>query len=207
MDPKYLLACNPAETDAIAVSLEPGHGKVPAGCVLYRKSGSVLYAPAATANIATTNNLVVLRDEVDTDASDTVAAAAGAYRRANFSAEKVLYSDGSGGYEPITAAHAIVLRTQGIELSPMDDLGAASPVEADNTATVSVTMQNDGNGSASASPASGTKGDEVTLTATPGSGYVFDYWEVVAGDVTINASNKFVIGDEAPTIKAHFKAE
>lgn len=205
-DPRYLLAAN-FDTDAITVSVEPGHGTIPAGAVLYRKSDSVLYAPAATANIATTNNLVVLRDDVDTTTSDTVAMAAAAYRRATFIAGKVLVYDGSSAYEPITAAHAIVLRKQGLELSPMDDLSAASPTVADNEVTVSVTMQNDGHGTASASPASGKKGTEVTLTATPSSNYEFDYWEVVSGDAAINASNKFVIGDKAPTIKAHFKEE
>lgn len=203
-DPRYLLASN-YDADAIAVSVEPGHGTIPAGAVLYRKTG-VLYAPCASANIVTTNNLVVLRDDVDTTTSDSVAVAVAAYRRATFIAGKVLVYDGVSAYEPITDAHAIVLRKQGLELSPMDDLSAASPTEADNQVTVSVTMQNDGHGSASASPASGKKGTEVTLTATPASDYAFDYWEVVSGDAEINASNKFVIGDKAPTIKAHFKA-
>lgn len=203
-DPRYLLASN-YDANAIAVSVEPGHGVIPSGAVLYRKSDSVLYAPAATANIVTTNNLVVLRDDVDSDASATVAVAAAAYRRATFIAGKVLVFDGSTSYEPITAAHAIVLRKQGLELSPMDDLSSATPDEADNQVSVSVTLTNDGNGSASASPASGKKGTEVTLTATPASAsYVFDYWEVVSGDIEIS-SNKFVIGDKAPTIKAHFK--
>lgn len=203
-DPRYLLASN-YDANAIAVSVEPGHGTIPAGAVMYRKSDSVLYAPAATANIVTTNNLVVLRDDVDTTTSDSVAVAAAAYRRATFIAGKVLVYDGSSAYEPITAAHAIVLRKQGLELSPMDDLSAAAPDEADNQVTVIVTMQNDGHGSASASPASGKKGTEVTLTATPSDTYEFDYWEVVTGDADIDANNKFVIGDKAPTIKAHFK--
>ena len=58
---------------------------------------------------------------------------------------------------------------------------------------------------ASSSAASGTYGTEVTLTATPSSNYVFDYWEVVSGDVTV-VDNKFTIGDKAVTVKAHFKA-
>jgi len=202
-EPSYLLASN-FDTDAIAISVEPGNGTVPAGAVMYRKSG-VLYAPAAAANIAETSNLVVLRDDVDTTTSETVAVAAAAYRKAKFIAGKVLVKNGAA-YAAITDAQAVILRKQGLELSPMDDWSATSPTEADNQVTVSVTMQNDGHGSASASPASGKKGTEVTLTATPASTYVFDYWEVVSGDAEIDASNKFVIGDKAPTIKAHFKA-
>ena len=71
---------------------------------------------------------------------------------------------------------------------------------------VNVTVTNDGNGTGSASPNSGKKGTEVTLSASASEHYVFDYWEVVSGDVTI-ASNKFTIGDKAVTVKAHFKAE
>lgn len=201
-EPGYLLATS-YNVDAISISVEPGNGVIPAGAVMYRKSG-VLYAPAASANIATTNNLVVLRDDVDTTTSATVAVAAAAYRRAKFIAGKVLVNDGSNNYSAITDAHAIVLRMQGLELSPMDDW-SSSAVVADNQLSVNVTVTNDGHGTGSASPSSGKKGTEVTLTATPGSGYAFDYWEVVSGGVSVS-SNKFTIGDEAVTVKAHFKS-
>lgn len=200
-EPSYLLASN-YDTDAVAISVEPGNGTIPAGAVMYRKTG-VLYAPAASANIAETSNLVVLRDDVDTTTSATVAVAAAAYRRAKFIAGKVLVKNGSD-YEAISAANEIVLRKQGIELSPMDDW-SGDAVIAENGVTVSVTVTNDGNGTGSASPASGTYGTEVTLTATPASSYEFDYWEVVSGGVEI-VGDKFTIGDEAVTIKAHFKA-
>ena len=128
-EPSYLLASN-YETDAIAISVEPGNGTIPAGAVMYRKTG-VIYAPAAAANIVETNNLVVLRDDVDTTTSETVAVAAAAYRKAKFLAGKVLVKNGSD-YEPITAAQAVILRKQNLELSPMDDWSGDS-VEADNT--------------------------------------------------------------------------
>lgn len=128
-EPSYLLATN-NETDAIAISVEPGNGTVPAGAVMYRKTG-VLYAPAAAANIAEANNLVVLRDDVDTTTSETVAVAAAAYRKANFIAGKVLVKNG-GSYEAITAAQSVILRKQGITLSPMDDW-SGDAVVADNT--------------------------------------------------------------------------
>lgn len=199
-DPSYLLASN-YDTDAISISVEPGNGIIPAGAVMYRKSG-VLYAPAASANIIDDNNLVVLRDDIDSTTSETVAVAAAAYRKAKFISGMVKVKNGLN-YEAISASHAIVLRRQNLELSPMDDWSGAA-VEADNTKTVNITVTNDSHGTGSASPASGTKGTEVTLTATPESGYGFDAWEVVSGDVAVE-NNKFTIGDSAVTVKAKFK--
>lgn len=70
----------------------------------------------------------------------------------------------------------------------------------------SVTVSNDGHGTATASPASGGAGTEVTLTATPASGYIFDKWVVVSGGVTV-ANNKFTIGASDVTVQATFKTE
>lgn len=195
---------NPLETaggafDTASVSMEPGHGVVKRGTVLYRKSG-VLYAPAAAANILTTNTLVVLRNDVDTDASATVAALADVIISGSLLAQKVVLADGETNLD---ASQATVLRMQGIVLKPFEDLSGVHEI-ADNTVTVSVTVTNDGHGTGSASPATGTKGTEVTLTATPSSGYEFDAWEVVSGGVTV-ANNKFTIGDAAVTVKAKFK--
>ena len=49
-----------------------------------------------------------------------------------------------------------------------------------------VTVENDGNGSASAAPASATMGEKITLTVTPNNGYRFKEWQIVSGDVTIS---------------------
>ena len=138
-EPSYLLASN-FDTDAIAISVEPGNGIVPAGAVMYKKSG-VLYAPAAAANIVEANNLVVLRDDVDTTTSETVAAAAAAYRKAKFLNGKVLVKSGDT-YEAISAAQAVILRKQNLELSPFDDW-TTEAVEADNTVAAS---DDDGDG-------------------------------------------------------------
>ena len=201
-DPRYLLASN-YDANAIAVSVEPGHGIIPAGAVLYRKSGSVLYAPAAAADIVTTNNLVVLRDDVDTTTNAAIAMAAAAYRRAILIAGKVLKADGNGGYEPISAAEAIVLRMQGLELSPMDDLSAESPTEADNRLALA--------GTATADKQTAKKGETVTITITPSSNKELDEIECTAGDVTLNvaadgSSATFVMGEKAVTITVSFKA-
>ena len=112
----------------IAVSLEPGHGTVKHGTVLYRKS-SGLYAPAAAGNITENDNLVVLVTDTDTDTSLTVAEAAAAYISGELLAKDVVLSDGETN---LTAAQALILRKQGIVLYPFDDLKAADVVY-DNT--------------------------------------------------------------------------
>ena len=70
--------------------------------------------------------------------------------------------------------------------------------------TYNVTVKDDGNGTASADPASAGMGAEVSLTATPKSGYHFKMWEVVPGDVEIK-DNKFTMPAAHVTVKAIFE--
>ena len=71
--------------------------------------------------------------------------------------------------------------------------------------TYTVTITDDGNGTASADPTSGNMGQEVKLTATPSAGYQFKEWQVAAGGVTV-VDNKFTIGTADVEIKAVFEA-
>ena len=75
-----------------------------------------------------------------------------------------------------------------------------------NPADHTVNVTTDGNGTASASPASGPKGTEIVLTAKPNTGYKFKKWEVVNGGVTIT-DNKFTIKTANVKIKAVFEKE
>ena len=76
------------------------------------------------------------------------------------------------------------------------------------TAIYTVTVLDDGNGTAYSSLENGygIQGEEVTLTATPKSGYRFKKWEVVSGGVTV-ADNKFTIGTQDVEIKAVFEGK
>ena len=67
-----------------------------------------------------------------------------------------------------------------------------------------VILSSDGNGAASADPASGTEGTGVTLTATPKEGYRFKEWQVITGGVIIT-DNKFSIERENVELKAIFE--
>ena len=72
--------------------------------------------------------------------------------------------------------------------------------------TYTVTVQSDGNGTASADPATAAQGTEITLTATPNSGYHFKEWQVISGSVTIT-DNKFTMPDNDVTVKAVFETD
>ena len=67
-----------------------------------------------------------------------------------------------------------------------------------------VTAENDGNGSASAAPASATMGETITLTSTPNSGYRFKEWQIVSGNVTIS-DDTFTMPAGNVTVKALFE--
>lgn len=70
--------------------------------------------------------------------------------------------------------------------------------------TYNVTVENDGNGTASADPASAKMDDKVELIATPKSGYHFKEWEVISGNVKIE-DNKFTMPADDVTVKAIFE--
>ena len=69
--------------------------------------------------------------------------------------------------------------------------------------TYSITMETDGNGIAFASQTSAPEGTTITLTAVPNSGYHFDRFEVVSGDITIT-NNTFTMPARDVTVKAVF---
>ena len=64
----------------------------------------------------------------------------------------------------------------------------------------------DGNGTASASPAKAAAGTEITLTATPNTGYHFKEWQVISGNVTIK-DDKFLMPDSNVEVKAIFEED
>ena len=72
--------------------------------------------------------------------------------------------------------------------------------------TYTVTISNDGNGSGTASPSAAVVGTEITLTATPNTGYRFKEWEVISGGVAIT-NNKFTMPDGNVEVKAIFEKD
>lgn len=66
----------------------------------------------------------------------------------------------------------------------------------------SITVEDNENGTATASARYAVTGTEITLTGEPNSGYRFSGWEITP-EVTIT-DNKFIMPDEAVTVKASF---
>ncbi|MEO2800206.1 InlB B-repeat-containing protein, partial [Flavonifractor plautii] len=69
-----------------------------------------------------------------------------------------------------------------------------------------ITVKTDGNGTASASHAKAVVGTEITLTATPKTGYHLKEWQVMSGDVTIT-NDKFLMPSANVEIKAIFEKD
>ena len=69
-----------------------------------------------------------------------------------------------------------------------------------------VMIQAEAGGTASASPTSAEQGTEITLTATPDSGYHFKEWQVISGDITISG-NRFTMPDANVSVKAVFEKD
>lgn len=124
------LLADPQGADVISIPCEPGNGDVAAGTVMYRKS-SGLYAPAATAQVTASNQLVVLKEDVATGAAPgsgktATAEDAAAYRAGCFVDGAVKLAAGAA----VTAAHKVILRGQNIVFDVKETTGTF-----DNTVT------------------------------------------------------------------------
>jgi hypothetical protein len=69
-----------------------------------------------------------------------------------------------------------------------------------------VTVSNDGNGTGTATPSTAAAGTEITLTATPNTGYHFKEWQIISGGVTIK-DDKFLMPNDNVEVKAIFEKD
>ena len=69
-----------------------------------------------------------------------------------------------------------------------------------------VTVTTDGSGTAFATPAAAAAGTEITLSATPDSGFHFKEWQIISSGVTIN-NDRFTMPDGSVEIKAIFEKD
>ena len=72
--------------------------------------------------------------------------------------------------------------------------------------TYTVTVSNDGNGTGTATPSTAAAGTEITLTATPNTGYHFKEWQIISGGVTIK-DDKFLMPNDNVEVKAIFEKD
>lgn len=89
-------------------------------------------------------------------------------------------------------------------IMPAQAVTATAVYEALPSSHYIITVQDDGNGTASANVNSAAEDTEITLTATPNSGYRFKEWQVVSGGVSI-VNNKFTMPSANVTVKAIFE--
>jgi len=120
-DPSYLLA-DPVGADPIAIPCEPGNGKIDRGTLMY-KGADGLYVPAGTNDVVPTvvddelveKSLVVLDEDVDTDAVDDIHEVARAFRAGHMIAGRVKLKGGAA----ITPEMLLTLRKQNIVFDQM----------------------------------------------------------------------------------------
>ena len=93
-----------------------------------------------------------------------------------------------------------IMPSANVEVKAIFEEDAPAPTE------FIVTVTSGGNGTASASPAKAAAGTEITLTATPNTGYHFKEWQVISGNVTIK-DDKFLMPDSNVEIKAIFEKD
>ena len=87
-----------------------------------------------------------------------------------------------------------------------DILTIQIPAYTLTTFTVTVDVAPSGGGTASASLSTAAPGTEITLTATPSTGYHFKEWQVTEATVSIGGDNKFTMPAGNVTVKAVFEA-
>ena len=114
------LLADPQGADKIAIPCEPGNGDIPAGTLMYRKATG-LWAPAASAQVVNTNQLVVLKEAIASGdapgSGETAVAEDGiAYRAGRFIDGAVMLAAGA----TLTDAHKVILRQQGIVFKKME---------------------------------------------------------------------------------------
>ena len=81
-----------------------------------------------------------------------------------------------------------------------------SALVARQVQTYAVTVTTDGNGTASADLAAAAAGTNISLSATPNTGYHFKEWQVISGGVTIE-NDRFTMPDGDVEVKAIFEKD
>lgn len=108
------LLADPQGADAITIPCEPGNGDVVRGTVMYRKA-SGLWAPAASAQVSTSNALAVIDEDVATGSAPASGAVAVAEEVKAYRAG--IFVDGAvvlAAKAALSDANKVVLRLQNI---------------------------------------------------------------------------------------------
>ena len=119
-----------------------------------------------------------------------------------YTLKRIEWGDGAADGTDITSTKSFTVG----DFKPVVDVY----FQKDAPVTYTVTVTDDGNGTCTATPASGATGTEVALSATPSTGYQFKEWVITsaAGGTIVDptsANTTYTIGSTDVTIQATFE--
>ena len=148
----------------------------------------------------------LLDSEGRTDDRDTVLDNALSYRLLNANNEEITAEAARNTPGTYTVVPAATLKSGWDERYSLNRVNGTLTVEDKVEELFTVTVTSGGNGTASASHAKAVAGTEITLTATPNTGYHFKEWQVMSGGVTIK-DDKFLMPNDNVEVKAIFEKD
>ena len=141
-----------------------------------------------------------------TDDRDTVLDNALSYRLLNANNEAVAADTARNTPGTYTVVPAATLKSGWDERYSLNRVNGTLTVEDKVEELFTVTVTSGGNGTASASHVKAVAGTEITLTATPKTGYHFKEWQVMSGGVTIK-DDKFLMPNDNVEVRAIFEED
>ena len=148
----------------------------------------------------------LLDSEGRTDDRDTVLDNALSYKLFNANNEEIAADTARNTPGTYTVVPAAALKSGWDERYSLNRVNGTLTVEDKVEELFTVTVTSGGNGTVSASHVKAVAGTEITLTATPNTGYHFKEWQVMSGGVTIK-DDKFIMPSANVEVKAIFEKD
>ena len=167
-------------------------------------SASITKGDALPTDLVTCTGL--LDSEGRKDDRDTVLDNALSYKLLDASNTEIAADTARNTPGTYTVVPAAALKSGWDERYSLNRVNGTLTVENKVEEQFTVTVTSGGNGTASASHAKAVAGTEITLTATPKTGYHFKEWQVMSGGVSIG-NNKFLMSSANVEVKAIFEKD
>ena len=185
-------------------SVFAGDKVVVRGLTVTASSAAITKSDALPTDLVSCTGLLDI--EGRTDDQDTVLDNALSYRLLNANNEEITAEAARNTPGTYTVVPAATLKSGWDERYSLNRVNGTLTVEDKVEELFTVTVTSGGNGTASASHAKAVAGTEITLTATPNTGYHFKEWQVMSGGVTIK-DDKFLMPNDNVEVKAIFEKD
>ena len=185
-------------------SVFAGDKVVVRGLTVTASSAAITKGDALPTDLVSCTGLLDI--EGRTDDQDTVLDNALSYRLLNANNEEITAEAARNTPGTYTVVPAATLKSGWDERYSLNRVNGTLTVEDKVEELFTVTVTSGGNGTASASHAKAVAGTEITLTATPNTGYHFKEWQVMSGGVTIK-DDKFLMPNDNVEVKAIFEKD